>query len=55
MTGIYFGILLAVSNDNKRKEEERIAKAGGMNQIVSAEAIPEMPPIESEPIEKVEP
>ena len=55
VTGIYFGILLAVSNDNKRKEEERIAKAGGMNQIVSAEAIPEMPPIESEPIEKVEP
>ena len=55
VTGIYFGILLAVSHDNKRKEEERIAKAGGLNQIVATEAIPEMPPMENEPIENVEP
>lgn len=55
VTGIYFGILLAVSHDNKHKEEERIAKAGGMNQIVATEVIPEMPPIENERVENVEP
>ncbi|MDO5017159.1 MAG: FtsW/RodA/SpoVE family cell cycle protein [Porphyromonas sp.] len=42
ITGMYFGILLAISNDIKRRKNRDLAKVAG-NNVVEPEAIPEMP------------
>ncbi|MDO5036075.1 MAG: FtsW/RodA/SpoVE family cell cycle protein [Porphyromonas sp.] len=41
MTAAYFGVVLAVSNENKREERQRAARASGMEVEVVPEYIPE--------------
>lgn len=42
VTAVYFGILLAVSNENKMRANQELAKVSG-NTVVEPEVIPEMP------------
>lgn len=42
ITCVYMGVILAVSRENEQKEQERVAKASGLEVEVATEYIPEV-------------